>query len=145
MSKFKPGDKVRVKSGPYFRFGEDTYPVTSVVAGEFGVVRYGPDFEGDYQVRGDFTEGYNHINEECLELAYTPVEDAVNQPSHYNRGSIEVIDFIEDQGFAKNYYRGNAIKYLSRAGHKDPSKTAQDLEKAVWYIQREIASLSRDA
>lgn len=145
MSKFKVGGKVRIKSGPYFRFGEDTLPVPGVAPGEFGVILSGPDFEGDYQVRGDFTEDYPDINEECLELVDKPVEDAVNQPSHYNRGSIEVIDFIEDQGFQYNYYRGNAIKYLSRAGHKDPSKTAQDLEKAVWYIQREIASLSRDA
>lgn len=65
--------------------------------------------------------------------------DAVNHPSHYNTGSIEVIDFIEDAGLG--FSLGNAVKYIARAGKKDPSKTAEDLEKAKWYIDRELKSL----
>jgi hypothetical protein len=60
----------------------------------------------------------------------------VNHPSYYTDGNIEVIDYIEDKNF--NYRLGCAVKYISRAGKKDPDKYVQDLEKAVWYINREI-------
>jgi len=62
--------------------------------------------------------------------------DPVNNPSHYTSGKIEVIDFIEDQKVG--FHLGNAIKYIARAGKKDPNKTQQDLEKAIWYINRHI-------
>lgn len=63
-------------------------------------------------------------------------DDKVNHPSHYTDGEIEVIDYIEDKGFG--YHLGNAVKYISRAGKKDPDKYIEDLEKAKWYIEREI-------
>lgn len=63
-------------------------------------------------------------------------EDNVNHPSHYTFGNIEVIDAIEDWGLG--YHLGNAIKYIARAGKKDPTKTIEDLKKAVWYINRYI-------
>ena len=62
--------------------------------------------------------------------------DPVNHPSHYTSGKIEVIDFIEDQQL--NFHLANALKYICRAGKKNPEKTKEDLEKAVWYIQRYI-------
>jgi mRNA interferase MazF len=65
--------------------------------------------------------------------------DAVNHPSHYTDGKIEVIDYIEDKKLG--YHLGNAVKYISRAGKKDPAKTVEDLQKAAWYIQREIERL----
>ena len=65
--------------------------------------------------------------------------DNVNHPSHYTTGKIEVIDFIEDKEL--NYHRGNAIKYIVRAGKKDPDKEIEDLQKAVWYLKREIDRL----
>jgi hypothetical protein len=65
--------------------------------------------------------------------------DAVNHPSHYTDGKIEVIDYIEDKKL--NFNLGNAIKYISRAGKKDKSKEVEDLEKAVFYINREISRL----
>jgi len=64
------------------------------------------------------------------------LDDPVNHPSHYTDGNIEVSDFIADKNF--NFFRGNAIKYISRAGKKDPHKEQEDLEKAIWYLQREI-------
>ena len=64
------------------------------------------------------------------------MNDNVNHPSHYTDGSIEVINFIEDKKL--NYHLGNAVKYISRAGKKDPEKYTEDLQKAVWYLQREI-------
>ena len=65
--------------------------------------------------------------------------DAVNHPSHYTSGCIEVIDYIEDQGL--NFHLGNVIKYISRAGKKDPEKKIEDLEKAAWYLNRYIRVL----
>lgn len=67
--------------------------------------------------------------------------DIVNHPSHYTDGKIEVIEFIEDKNL--NYHRGNAIKYICRAGKKDPSKEIEDLQKAIWYINREIKNIKR--
>ena len=67
--------------------------------------------------------------------------DPVNHPSHYTSGKIEVIDFIEDQKL--NMHLGNAVKYISRAGKKDKSKTVEDLRKAVWYIERYIGVLEK--
>lgn len=67
------------------------------------------------------------------------INDVVNHPSHYTDGKIEVIDFIEDKGL--NFHRGNAVKYIARAGKKDKSKEAEDLRKAVWYLNREIERL----
>lgn len=63
-------------------------------------------------------------------------EDVVNSPSHYTDGKIEVIDFIEDKGLG--FHLGNCVKYVSRAGKKDPNKTKEDLNKAIWYIKRYI-------
>lgn len=66
-------------------------------------------------------------------------DDPVNHPSHYTKGKIEVADFIADQKL--NFDRGNAVKYVCRAGSKDPEKEVQDLEKAIWYINHEIKML----
>jgi hypothetical protein len=66
--------------------------------------------------------------------------DKVNNPFHYNYGGMESIDFIEAKGL--NFNRGNVIKYVSRAGHKDDE--IQDLKKASWYINREIERLMKD-
>lgn len=63
-------------------------------------------------------------------------DDDVNHPPHYNKGKIECIEFIEDQEL--NFARGNAVKYIVRAGAKgDKTKELQDLEKAQWYCKRE--------
>lgn len=67
------------------------------------------------------------------------MNDPVNHPSHYTTGKIEVIDFITDKEL--NFCRGNAVKYIVRAGLKDKNKEIEDLEKAVFYINREIADL----
>ena len=64
-------------------------------------------------------------------------QDMVNKPKHYTYGDIEVIDFIEQ--VTKDYKPelafsiGNAIKYISRANHKNGK---EDLDKARWYLNR---------
>ena len=70
-----------------------------------------------------------------------PEFDAIN-PRHYRIGKIETVEYIEDKKL--NYNRGNAIKYITRAGLKNPDTCVEDLEKAVWYIKREISSLKRE-
>lgn len=70
------------------------------------------------------------------------MKDNVNSPAHYTDGKIEVIDFIEDKGL--NFHRGNAVKYIARAGKKDPKKEIEDLQKAAWYINREIIRLAKE-
>ena len=60
------------------------------------------------------------------------MSDAVNHPSYYNRGSVEVIDFIEN--WRLDFVMGSFVKYICRAGYKD--NAIQDLEKAKWYIKR---------
>lgn len=66
-------------------------------------------------------------------------KEAVNHPSHYNTGKYEVIEVIEDWNL--DFCLGNAIKYIARAGKKDPNKTIEDLNKAIWYINRKIGEL----
>ena len=70
------------------------------------------------------------------------MSDAVNHPSHYTDGGIETIDFIEAKKLP--YHLGNAVKYISRAGKKDQNKTIEDLQKAVWYIERYIKVLEEE-
>lgn len=72
------------------------------------------------------------------------MSDAVNHPSHYNMGGIEVIDAIEAWGFGEGFNRGNAIKYIARAGRKDPAKEVEDLKKARFYIDAEITRLEKE-
>lgn len=67
----------------------------------------------------------------------------VEHPAHYNMGKIEVIAAIEDWGFGEGFNRGNAIKYIVRAGRKDPEKEIEDLQKARFYIDAEIARIKR--
>ena len=63
-----------------------------------------------------------------------PKADPVNHPSHYTDGGIETIDYIEAKQLS--YHLGNVVKYVSRAGKK--GATLEDLEKAQWYLTREI-------
>ena len=70
--------------------------------------------------------------------------DNVNYPAHYGGedNPYEAIKVIEawDLGF----WLGNSVKYISRAGKKDPAKRIEDLEKAAWYINHEIKRLKKE-
>ena len=67
------------------------------------------------------------------------INDPVNHPSHYKMANgVEVIDITEQL----NFCRGNAVKYICRAGKKGgPDLEIQDLRKAAWYINRELQRL----
>jgi len=65
-----------------------------------------------------------------------PQADPVNHPAHYKAGGIETIDFIEAKKL--NYNLGNVVKYIARSDLKGNRK--QDLEKALWYLNRELGN-----
>lgn len=65
--------------------------------------------------------------------------DAVNHPAHYTRFDAEVIQITRHLDFDS----GNAIKYIARAGFKDPAKELEDLHKAQWYLVDRIAMLEK--
>lgn len=70
------------------------------------------------------------------------VSDPVNAPAHYTYGGIETIDFIKAKLSPEEflgYLKGNVLKYTSRAGKK--ADLIQDLEKAQWYMNRQIKEL----
>lgn len=75
----------------------------------------------------------------CIGYKKTYKSEQVNHPSHYNQG-IEAIDIIESWDL--NFSLGNAIKYILRSPYK--GKQIEDLEKARWYIDREINRLKGD-
>jgi len=64
-------------------------------------------------------------------------EDVVNNPEHYNTGTIECIEAIEESMSSvayKGYLKGNAMKYLWRYDYK--GKQVEDLQKCQWYLAR---------
>jgi hypothetical protein len=72
----------------------------------------------------------------------TFVTDNVNHPSHYQmKNGIEVIHLTEQLSFL----RGNVVKYVCRAGKKDPVLELEDLHKAAWYLQREIDRVTQNS
>lgn len=71
------------------------------------------------------------------------IHDMVNNPPHYTcfSNGAEVIDIAENL----NFNRGNAIKYIARAGRKSSESELQDLRKARWYIDREIQRIGKSS
>jgi len=66
--------------------------------------------------------------------------DNVNNPPHYQMYyGLEVIDLTEQM----NFNRGNAIKYICRAGFKSGGSEKEDLRKAIWYLRRELDRIER--
>ena len=84
----------------------------------------------------NYNIAHEYISCNCMEKNQI---DNVNSPTHYNIGKIEVIEAIED--WKLNFNLGNAIKYIARCEHKE--NKMQDLEKAKWYIEREIRNENR--
>lgn len=88
------------------------------------------------KIANSFKLDANNVAESMMRFARTigHQNDPVNHPAHYTDGKYETIEFIERHGLS--FHEGNAVKYISRAGKKDQSKTIEDLEKALWYIKR---------
>jgi len=85
------------------------------------------------------TKRLQFIERNIMEQTELPfgLQDLVNHPPHYTNGDIECIDamkasmsHIEFCG----YLKGNVIKYLWR--YRDKGKSIQDIDKALWYLNR---------
>ncbi|MEU6389986.1 DUF3310 domain-containing protein [Streptomyces sp. NPDC046939] len=129
--KYKSGDQVSILKGRH--------------AGKLGVVvsvdpKQAMGWPNFVRVK-DLVVRHVWYTDEEIEPTTDPVrvEDAVDRPSHYTwlPGGLEVIDLTEHLCFN----RGNAVKYLCRAGRKSTTTELEDLKKAAWYIQREIKRL----
>jgi hypothetical protein len=69
-------------------------------------------------------------------------QSPVDHPSHYGGDTVyEAIKVIEAWGL--DFSLGNAVKYISRAGKKDPTKLVEDLTKAAWYLNRAIENAKK--
>lgn len=64
------------------------------------------------------------------------INSTINHPAYYGgeKNTYEAIKVIE--AWDLNFHLGNVVKYISRAGKKDPSKTLEDIQKAKWYLDR---------
>lgn len=67
-----------------------------------------------------------------------PTPDLVNKPPHYTAGGVDFLDYAEAKGLTENAYLFNVVKYVSRAGKKADADPVQDLQKAEFYLKREI-------
>ena len=74
-----------------------------------------------------------------IRMQASPSADMVNHPPHYTAGGIETIDFIEAKKLGYNL--GNVIKYITRSDLKGDK--LENLEKAQWYLNREINNLKK--
>lgn len=72
-----------------------------------------------------------------------PLYDPINHPSHYNSGTIEVLDYIIDKiADPKSYCIGNVLKYVSRYDLK--GTPVQDLKKAIFYLNKTVELIEKE-
>jgi len=84
---------------------------------------------------------YGNDNSEESETTQPTENSSVTKydPQHYQRGRIQVWDFIVDQQL--DFLAGNVIKYICRAGHKDQESELDDWLKVKAYVDRKIKAL----
>lgn len=72
-------------------------------------------------------------------------KEMVDGPEHYGgvNNPYEVIKVCESWDLDKDAYLFNVVKYVARAGKKDPTKELEDLKKAAFYLNRKIKNLER--
>lgn len=97
---------------------------------------------GETDVYADDTEGFLKQYEFVRDKVAlgNNMGDAIN-PDHYQSdpSGVQCIEISENWSFCM----GNALKYMWRSGKKDSSKNIEDLQKAIWYIEREISRLDK--
>ena len=115
--------------------------------------------------RGELGKGWNEAVSTCINRIYSffakghppeevrrqcnpqgelkpLVEDGIHSPSWYCWGGIETLDYILAKEL--DFLLGNAVKYISRAGRKDPEAVVEDLKKERFYIDKKIEVLSNE-
>jgi len=111
----------------------------------YGVIIRDATDEIVYEFENENEEDVNN----CLKakLAYLNKSESAKTDSpdvqYYQQGGIECKDYLEAKGFAEGFYRGSAIKYITRAGKKCKDTEIQDLEKARDFINFEIERLNK--
>lgn len=98
--------------------------------------------EYEYELKDNAIVIKERVESTALVDEGTTPSNNVSHPSHYANGwsnGAEVIDLTEHLSFCA----GNVVKYVCRAGRKDPDKYVEDLEKARWYLDREIERVER--
>ncbi len=135
LAEQKDFDPSSVKVGDEFRYiNSDTKEWTQ---NRVYTVLVEVDEAGDIRMSSEDDYGWLLAEEhDSWEAVTDSTLDIVNSPDHYTAGGIETIDFIEAKQL--DYHLANAVKYISRAGKKDPAKLVEDLQKAVWYLDRRI-------
>jgi hypothetical protein len=152
MSKFHVGDKVRIHIPGNHKFHNKTGHVLTEPSFSNSLtyivdvdITTPEDEDTDYE----FTENelrpadiFAWVKEGDTVQPYVIGEavDLVNHPPHYKKYPVEVIEITEQLDFN----RGNAVKYILRAGHKAGVDELQDLSKAAWYINRAIEKLKKE-
>lgn len=93
-----------------------------------------PFIGGSNQIAGNYKTVHNERSP-TRTVEHSSFDEISNHPTRYNAhpSGIECITIVEHMPFNI----GNAIKYLWRSGLKENAPTEQDLDKAIWYIQRE--------
>ena len=81
----------------------------------------------------------NYWKEEAIRNQKLPPEDKYD-PQHYQRGKIQVWDFVADQKL--DFFKGNVVKYVCRAGTKSGESELDDLMKAKVYVEKAIELLA---
>lgn len=147
MIEFKVGDEVFINTpNPYHAVST----LTGIAEGRRGVTAHfgGPNsgcVDGDGDVWVEFTDDGHPIctwiDPKCLSLVNPPQENNPIEPDHYQRNGVNFIEFIEHMPGN----RFNAMKYIYRAGEKNPETLLEDLKKGQWSLNREIERLERDA
>ncbi|EGQ0321973.1 TPA: DUF3310 domain-containing protein [Staphylococcus pseudintermedius] len=139
----KIGDKVSVEVGSQqFKDTDDEKWVYETIFGTAEVTKVNETYEYANVIFENGTYGEINADVEWYPIPSntkiaTHKEDVVNNPSHYTYGDIEVIDYCDQ--VCKTYppelapYVFNAIKYVSRATHKNGK---EDIAKAKYYVQR---------
>ena len=87
------------------------------------------------------TYNQSYAKEQLENLEEKEKKEAVNHPSYYKTGGIEAIDVIE--AWNLDFRLGNTVKYIARCGKKS-NKVIEDLKKAAWYLNREIARIEKE-
>jgi len=100
--------------------------------------------KNEFKLTSRHLEGKHATNDRWLKIAPPVIEDRVNSPSHYTRGSQEVIVTIEEAideapSVSLGMLQGQVLKYLLRVWHKD--NPLEDLKKAQWYLNRLISKM----
>ena len=88
-----------------------------------------------------FAEGFLEAND-CIRQENE--DDPVNHPSHYNTDKYECIEVLKEILTPEQYSGfciGNTVKYIWRCGKKDPAKKLEDMEKALFYLDKAVESM----